>query len=139
MIKISTKLTETEPRWKSDQFTYSEIHGKEEWIWNVPTLWAAAAKAVASGAARIQFRSIAELPRFEAAWWDIEPATEEELSWHLKRIQDADLDHPIILSDRGCIMDGLHRLAKAILMHHESIKVIQFSLTPSPDCKVATP
>jgi len=138
MIKTSTKLAETEPRWKSDQFTYSEIHGKEEWIWNVPMLWAAAAKAVASGAARIQVRSLAELPRFEAAWWDIEPATEEELSWHLKRIQDADLGHPIILSDKGCIMDGLHRLAKAILMHHELIRVIQFSMTPPPDQKVQT-
>jgi hypothetical protein len=118
--------------------TYSEIHGKEEWIWNVPMLWAAAAKAVASGAARIQFRPLRELPRFEALSWSKGPITEEELDEHLERIRIADLELPIILSANGDIMDGLHRLAKAILMHHESIKVIQFSMTPPPDQKVQT-
>ena len=135
MIKTSTKLKGTKPNWQSSQFTYSEVQGKEEWVWNVPTLWAAAAKAIASGAAQIQVKAIKELERFEAAWLDIEPATQDELEWHLVRIRDADLEYPIILTAEGCIMDGLHRLAKAILMHHETIKVIQFKMTPVPDHK----
>lgn len=100
------------------------------------SLWAAAAKAVASGTARIQFRPLCELPRFEALSWSEGPITEEELSEHLERIKTADLELPILLSDKGDIMDGLHRLVKAILMNHESIKVIQFSMTPAPDQKI---
>ena len=34
---------------------------------------------------------------------------------HVKKVLEADLDYPIILASNGVIMDGRHRLAKAIL------------------------
>jgi hypothetical protein len=51
----------------------------------------------------------------------------------VKRILEADLHHPIILSAQGHIMDGAHRLAKAVIQKHHSILAVQFEVDPEPD------
>ena len=45
-------------------------------------------------------------------------------------IQQADLSYPIILSADGKVMDGMHRVAKAKLLNHLTIKAIRFEITP---------
>jgi len=45
---------------------------------------------------------------------------------HVKQIMDADLDKPIILDSRGAVMDGRHRIVKALVLGHETIKAVQF-------------
>lgn len=44
---------------------------------------------------------------------------------HKKRVEDADLKYPIILSD-NTVIDGLHRLVKSHLLNKKKIKVINF-------------
>jgi hypothetical protein len=39
----------------------------------------------------------------------------------------------IILDDDGYVMDGRHRIAKAILTGEKSIKFVRFDVTHSPD------
>ena len=43
---------------------------------------------------------------------------------HVKLVQDADLSYPIIVNRRGSIIDGRHRLCKAILEWHKTIKAV---------------
>jgi len=50
-----------------------------------------------------------------------------------KRVQNCSLEHPIILDDSGQIADGYHRLCKAILEGHETIKAIRLEEMPAPD------
>jgi hypothetical protein len=50
-----------------------------------------------------------------------------------KRVQQCSLEHPIILDDAGQIADGYHRLCKAILEGHETIKAIRLEEMPAPD------
>lgn len=50
--------------------------------------------------------------------------------YHQKRIEAADLSYPIILDDMGCICDGWHRVAKAILLGHETIKAKRLNVMP---------
>lgn len=50
---------------------------------------------------------------------------------HFRRIHEADLSYPIIVSCNGNIMDGMHRLMKAYLGGH-TIKVTQFEIDPEP-------
>lgn len=54
---------------------------------------------------------------------------------HAKRVKDADLKYPILISPDGCIIDGVHRLCKAILEEKDTIKVIYIPKMPEPDCK----
>lgn len=50
----------------------------------------------------------------------------------IDRTLKADLEYPIILDHEGYIMDGRHRLAKAFLEGHETIKAVRFDETPPP-------
>ena len=52
---------------------------------------------------------------------------------HAKLIQEANLTHPIILSSDGRIMDGMHRVVKALLAGNYTIKAVKFNQDPEPD------
>ena len=46
---------------------------------------------------------------------------------------DADLAFPVILSSDGRIMDGMHRVCKALLHGHTHITAVRFAADPPPD------
>src|SRR6266487_215474 len=46
---------------------------------------------------------------------------------HMRLIRDADLTYPIILSARGEVMDGRHRIVKAALQNEASILTVRFA------------
>ncbi len=52
---------------------------------------------------------------------------------HARRIFEADLRYPIILSAEGYLMDGGHRLAKAYLLQLPTVPAVQFLRNPEPD------
>lgn len=52
---------------------------------------------------------------------------------HLKLVMLSDLSFPIVLSSDGRVMDGMHRVVKALLNGHETIKAVQFEIDPKPD------
>jgi hypothetical protein len=63
---------------------------------------------------------------------------DEDVTWmslveHLKLIDAADLRFPIILAADGTVMDGMHRVAKALREGRTHIEAVQFLLDPSPD------
>ena len=51
---------------------------------------------------------------------------------HMKRINAADLEDPILLSIEGHVFDGLHRLARCKLLGISTIKYKQFAVNPEP-------
>jgi hypothetical protein len=53
---------------------------------------------------------------------------------HMKSVQDAELKYPIILDEDGEIMDGRHRIMKALLMGKKTIKAVRFDKNPEA-CK----
>lgn len=48
-------------------------------------------------------------------------------------INEADLQFPIILSSNGRVMDGMHRVLKALLNGSQTIEAVQFQTDPEPD------
>lgn len=52
---------------------------------------------------------------------------------HANRVFATDLGYPIILPADGGPMDGAHRLAKAWILGHETVKVVRFEADPEPD------
>ncbi|MFA7100060.1 MAG: hypothetical protein WC143_08305 [Eubacteriales bacterium] len=52
---------------------------------------------------------------------------------HMHQVYNADLNYPIILDEDGYVMDGRHRIAKALFLGLKSIRAVRFEQTPLPD------
>ena len=68
-------------------------------------------------------------------YYTYEKLTLREMVMHMRAVNDADLEKPIILDEDGELMDGRHRLMKAMLLGNEVIKAVRFDENPSP-CQV---
>ena len=83
--------------------------------------------------------SLAELN--ENHWYGhgaVEP-TCRSIVEHCSLIVAADLSYPIILDNNGRVMDGMHRVCKALLESRISIAAVQFLADPEPDYVNRTP
>ena len=52
---------------------------------------------------------------------------------HIKLIEETDFKYPIILSSDGRLMDGMHRVSKALLQGFKTIEAVRFVEDPKPD------
>jgi elongation factor P hydroxylase len=52
---------------------------------------------------------------------------------------EADRSYPIILAADGRVMDGMHRIARAVLDGETTIKAVRFTTDPEPDHRNCTP
>jgi hypothetical protein len=51
---------------------------------------------------------------------------------HMRAVSDADLSYPIILDEDGELMDGRHRIMKALFINAKTIKAVRFDTNPTP-------
>lgn len=58
-----------------------------------------------------------------------------DMAMHYRRIRDADLSVPIILSPRGVIIDGAHRVVKAMTEKVFELPCKRLKEMPTPDGK----
>lgn len=77
---------------------------------------------------------LSEIRELDDVWFggDERPTWRAMLE-HVRLMEDADLSFPIILSATGAVMDGMHRVAKAVLQGHHEIEAVQFAEDPEPD------
>jgi len=61
--------------------------------------------------------------------------TLREIVMHMKTALDSDLSCPIILDEDGDVLDGRHRIMKAILQGEKTIKAVRFDENPEP-CRI---
>lgn len=59
--------------------------------------------------------------------------TANDFIHHARLVDEASLDFPIILCAEGRLMDGMHRVVKAVLLGYGSISAVQFSEKIQPD------
>ena len=80
---------------------------------------------------RVPLTDIREL---EDAWFGAdESPTWKALVEHVRLMDAADLSFPIILAADGTVMDGMHRVAKALRAGRRDIEAVQFTVDPPPD------
>ena len=60
-------------------------------------------------------------------WEPIEGA--KALAEHMKRVMEVDTEKPVILDEDGYIMDGWHRVARALLDGKVTIPAVRFEYT----------
>ena len=51
----------------------------------------------------------------------------------MRLVRAADVSFPILLCAEGRLMDGMHRVARALLSNRETIAARRFTKTPEPD------
>ncbi len=93
--------------------TYSKTHSKwiegKKHIWDVYDLWE---KSQLLPVFEIDPKSIIDLDC--DGWFGGQAPTAGEVLDHMKRILSVSLDYPVILNCDDTIMDGAHRVCKAI-------------------------
>lgn len=81
---------------------------------------------------RVAIDSIREIDT--AYWFDgsAEVPTVRKIAEHAKLIAEVDISYPIILGHDGRVMDGMHRVARAILEDRREIYAVRFAAPVEP-------
>jgi hypothetical protein len=88
---------------------------------------------------RVAISAISEL---DEPYWDGDPTksiTCRQIVDHARLIRDSDLSFPVILSCDGRVMDGMHRVCKALLEGLNYIEAVRFLQDPEPDYVAVDP
>ncbi len=104
--------------------------GADTHVWDVHKLVRAAKEFSVRD---VPLKSIAEI---DENWWYQEPGavpSPRSMADHMVLVQETDLAHPIVLCAEGRLMDGMHRVVKALMEKRETISAVRFPVTPPPD------
>ena len=74
---------------------------------------------------------IASFGEIDEPYWGA--MTCRQVAEHAGLIEECDLGFPIILSSDGRVMDGMHRVLKALMRGDTHIRAVRFSVDPEPD------
>lgn len=108
---------------------YSKVLEGKTLVWDVEGLWRLAAHLTPE---MVDIESIAEIDSI--CWFSkTRPPTLRSVAMHAKRVFAADVSLPIILGAENELMDGAHRVARALLEGQQYILALKFSCTPVPD------
>ena len=66
-------------------------------------------------------------------WFTHRAPTCRDIVEHACLIDAADLSYPIILDAEGALMDGMHRVCKALRDNVPTVPSVRFEVTPAPD------
>ncbi len=121
-------------RWDMDtDFFESHSHSVDNQgqkrTWQVKRLW-----ELTRDFPRFQYR-VSSFDKFDEDLWfcGVNKPTVGRVLEHMQRIETADLKYPIILSEDGRVMDGVHRILKARRLGQEWVSAVQFEINPKPD------
>lgn len=106
--------------------------GSDTYVWDVHKL-IRAAKGLP--VLKVPVSDIAEI---DENWWYQEPGalpTPRSFAHHMAAVEKTDLTYPIILCAEGRLMDGMHRMVKALIENRDQILAARFPITPAPDFK----
>jgi hypothetical protein len=98
--------------------------------WNVHRLVEAASTLPRE---RVPLSAIREL---DEPYWSgdsTKSITCRQIAEHARLIRDCDLAFPVILSSDGRVMDGMHRVCKALVDGLAEIEAVRFVHDPEPD------
>lgn len=85
---------------------------------------------------KVEMVSVDSIAEVDENWWysDAETVpTPRSIASHLALINEVDPRHPIILCAEGRLMDGMHRVVKAIAERRTHLPAVRFDRTPAPD------
>jgi len=69
----------------------------------------------------------------EAVLGEDEPPTWRSFAAHVQLVEAAELAYPIIRAANGAVMDGMHRVVRALVEGRDTVDAVQFLADPAPD------
>ncbi len=111
---------------------HSRRVGPDTHVWDVHKLIRASKHLEA---VEIPVEDIAEI---DENWWYQQPGsipTPRSIAQHMMMVERTDLDHPVVLSADGRLMDGMHRVVRALIENRTHIRAVRFTKTPPADYK----
>ena len=102
--------------------------GEDTHVWDVNRLLRLHANVPTQAVALSQ---IAEIQ--QAYWFPNTHPSSADIVEHMRLVEAADLAYPILMDAEGKLMDGMHRVAKALLAGHSHIHAQLLPQTPAPD------
>ena len=108
---------------------HSRVVGGKRHVWYTKRLWQTAANLEPFD---LPVSAVQEL---DADCWfgEAHAPTLRAVADHCRRIQSTHMEFPIILAADGSLMDGGHRVCRALLDGRPSLRAVRFSRTPPPD------
>jgi hypothetical protein len=79
---------------------------------------------------------LAEIRELDEPFWcggESQKLTCRQVVGHARLMRECDLSYPIILSGDGRVMDGMHRVCRALLEGMSEIEAVRFREDPEPD------
>ncbi len=79
---------------------------------------------------------LAEIIELDELWWfqsEGDVPTPRAVAAHMDLVKKTDLSFPIVLCSEGRLMDGMHRVLKALLNGQKTISAVRLVPTPDPD------
>ena len=108
------------------RFTHRNAIDGVRYTWDVRRLWAL------SAGFPVETVAVADLPGVDENCWfhgDAAPTVRNVVA-HVQRILAADMERPIVLNVDGTVMDGLHRVARALLEGRATLPAVRFPSLP---------
>ena len=82
-----------------------------------------------------------DLPEIDSVYWfdSAELPTVRRVVEHLRLVEEVDTEWPIILGPGNRVMDGMHRVARALLEGRTTIRAVRLEILPEPDYRDCRP
>ncbi len=113
------------PRVLRAQYHARKVGGQLH-IWSVRNLLALAAKEA------VFAHPTAQITEVDTAHWGDDPATPRQILTHADLIAQADLRYPILICSRGKLIDGMHRVLRALRDGQTTLPARKIQL-PAPE------
>lgn len=84
---------------------------------------------------------VSEIREVDSAYWfgETQPATVRAVVDHVRLIGEVDTSFPIILGPDGRVLDGMHRVARALLDGRSTVAAVRLPELPEPDVRNCHP
>jgi hypothetical protein len=84
---------------------------------------------------------VEEIDEIDSVYWFDESnrPTVRNVALHVRLTQEADPSHPIILGPDGRVMDGMHRVVRALIEGRPTIAAVRLPELPEPDYRNCRP
>ena len=85
--------------------------------------------------------ALATISEIDSNYWftEADPPTVRRIIDHVRPVADVDLGYAIILGHDGRVMDGMHRIARALLEGQSEIDAVRFPGPVDPDYRNCQP
>jgi hypothetical protein len=84
---------------------------------------------------------LAEITEIDSVYWftaGVEPTVRAVVD-HVRLIVEVDPSYPVILGPDGRVMDGMHRIARALLEGRSHVTAVRLPTLPEPDFRDCRP